>query len=278
VPVPIRLEGFALHAGTPGSVTLSRHEGPITFGRGAERAELESLRVARTDCGVTLGDERGFEVDLVEHLLAALAGLGIRRGVLAVVEGPELPILDGGARMFAEALAHLEIPKEPPDLRVLRRARLDFEDSSYEFEPWDSVEIAVETIFAHPAIGHQSAGWDGDPRSFCDDIAPARTFGFTTDASSLWGRGRALLAARARSGDEAAANTMNEAVLSIDSSSDVRSLTVGEPAKHKLLDLLGDLFFYGGPPAGRIVARRPGHTATHRIVPRAIAHGILSRR
>lgn len=278
MPAPLRLEGFALHAGTMTSVTLARHEGPITFGRGARRAALQSLRVARTDFGVTLTDDHGFEIDLVEHLLAAFAALGIRRDVLAVVEGPELPILDGGARVFAEALGHLEIPSTLPELVVRRRAGLKFADSSYDFEPGAGVEILVETVFDHPAIGAGSASWHGDSRAFCDDIASARTFGFTRQARELWGRGRAQLGVPAILHDEAAAKALKRAVLLFDESGNLPSFSDGEPAKHKLLDLIGDLAFYGGPPAGRIIARRPGHTATHRIVPEAIARGILSRR
>jgi UDP-3-O-[3-hydroxymyristoyl] N-acetylglucosamine deacetylase len=279
VPSPIRLEGFALHAGTVTAVTLAPHEGPITLARHDKRAALASLRVTRTDFGVAVTDDRGLEIDLVEHLLAALGGLGVRRGVMAVVEGPELPILDGGARVFAEAIARLEIPESVPELVVARRGRLAFDESSYAFAPGDTVELQVEAIFDHPAIGTQHAHWDGDRGSFRDQIAPARTFGFVSQTAELARRGRAGLATRpaARSGDESLA-ALREAVLIFDESAPPFRVGENEIARHKLLDLIGDLTLYGGPPLGRITARRPGHTATHRIVRRALDCGILSRR
>lgn len=273
----VRLEGFALHRGTFVGVTLAAHEGPITLGRDDRRVPLSRLRAARTDFGVAVTDDRGFELDLVEHLLAALGGLGIRRGVEAVVDGPELPILDGGARRFADALIRLEIAPSPAELVVTRRERIDFESSSYEFEPADAVELDVQSTFDHSAIGAQRARWDGSPRSFLDDIAPARTFGFAGQASELARRGRAGLAVAAAS-DPAAMAALTEAVVVFDDPALPPRLGDDEIARHKLLDLIGDLAFYGGPPRGRVVARQPGHTATHWIVRRALASGILSRR
>jgi UDP-3-O-[3-hydroxymyristoyl] N-acetylglucosamine deacetylase len=277
VGASVRLEGFALHRGTFVGVTLAAHEGPITLGRDGRRVPLSGLRAARTDFGVAVTDDRGFELDLVEHLLAALGGLGIRHGIEAMVDGPELPILDGGARRFADALVRLAVAPRPADLLVTRRERIDFETSSYEFEPGNDVEIAVESAFDHPAIGAQRARWNGSPRSFLDDIAPARTFGFAHQAGELARRGRAGLAVAAAS-DPAAMAALTEAVVVFDEPSLPLGLGDNEIARHKLLDLIGDLAFYGGPPRGRVVARQPGHTATHWIVRRALASGILSRR
>jgi UDP-3-O-[3-hydroxymyristoyl] N-acetylglucosamine deacetylase len=237
------------------------------------------MRVTRTDWGVALTDDRGLEVDLVEHLLAAFAGLGIRRGVAAIVEGPEVPILDGGSRRFADALASFGIPEMPPELVVARAGRLALGASSYEFEPSETVDVTVETHFDHPAIGRQEARWDGSAETFRDQIAPARTFGFANQAAALTGRGRAGLAARLAAGDAGAATlALREAVVIFDESPVAYRLLENETAKHKLLDLIGDFALYGGPPRGRVVARRPGHTATHRIVQQALASGILSER
>jgi len=279
VTAAIRLEGFALHAGTRAAVTLAAHDGPIAFERDGRRASVENLRVARTDFGVSVTDDRGFELDLVEHLFAALGGLGIRRGVVASVEGPELPILDGGARVFADALLRLQSRPSPPDLFVARAGRLEWEESSYEFEPLPEVDLAVEISFEHPAIGTQRARWDGSPRSFRESIAPARTFGFAGQRADLEELGRARLAAE---GDETNRGrrwaALREAVIVFDASPAPPRMLENEIAKHKLLDLIGDLALHGGPPVGRVFARRPGHTATHRIVRRALDSGILARR
>jgi UDP-3-O-[3-hydroxymyristoyl] N-acetylglucosamine deacetylase len=274
----IRLEGFALHAGTVAAVTLAAHDGPLTFRRGDQRAALESLRVTRSDFGVRLSDERGLEVDLVEHLLAAFGGLGIRRGVVATIEGPELPILDGGARAYAEALARLNVASEAPSLAVARSGRLTFESSAFEFEPGEQVAVEVEVSFEHPSIGSQSTRWDGARDSFCSEIAPARTFGFAGQLGELVRRGRAGLAARALETRGTALEAFRAAVVVFDDGANASRDTTNEVARHKLLDLIGDFALYGGPPAGRVVATHPGHTATHHVVRRALDCGILSRR
>ncbi len=279
--VPVRLEGYALHAGVHTAVTLARHDGPITFGRGSDRAPLETLRVVRTNCGVAVSDGRGLDIDLVEHFLAALGGLGIRQGVLALVEGPELPLLDGGARAFTEVLANLEIPPAPPPLFVQRSGCLRQGLSTYEFETGSGTDVVVDACFEHPAIGRQRASWGGDRNSFLDDICKARTFGFRADAPSLLQAGRAGLATKSSDGEASAALT--NAVLVFDEKSPVisagsRPAATNEIAKHKLLDLIGDFAFYGGPPQGRVVATRPGHTTSHRIIREALSTGLLSRR
>lgn len=278
----VRLSGYALHAGVVTSVTLTRHDGPITFARGNTRAELASLRVARTDFGVALRDDHGFEVDLVEHLLAAIGGLGIGAEVLATLEGPELPILDGGARAFVDALARLEIPRASRRWAIQKAGKVEWKDSVYEFDVLEGIEIVVDAEFPRP-VGRQRASWNGDPRRFSDEIAPARTFGFAMDAEALWRNGRAQLARLASKTSGPANDAFTRAVLVLDENgikSDTgnpASVLPDELARHKLLDLVGDLTLHGGPPRGRIRALRPGHTATHRIIGEAIALGILSR-
>jgi UDP-3-O-[3-hydroxymyristoyl] N-acetylglucosamine deacetylase len=194
-----------------------------------------------------------------------------------VVEGPELPILDGGAQRIAEALVRLEVPEGPAELVVAWGGRIDFGESSYEFEPCRAVELEVEATFEHASIGRQTARWNGSPLSFRNDIAPARTFGFAGQADELARSGRAGLAGAAKI-DPAAMAALREAVIVFDEPGRAPLVSDDELARHKLLDLIGDLAMYGGPPLGRIVARRPGHTATHRVVRRALECGILSRR
>lgn len=280
----IRLEGYALHRGVLAAVTLARFDGPITLEQEGRRATLSDLTVRRSDAGVALTDGRGLEVDLVEHLLAAFGGLGIRRGVTAVVEGAELPILDGGARMFAEALVRLGLSTatpEPAELAVSKPGHLSAGDSHYTFEVAQETSLAIETLFDHPAIGAERASWDGSSRAFLDSIAPARTFGFHADARDLFQHGRAALAARAD--DTGAMNAFSRAVIVYGAKGPIAvpgqdPPRVGEIARHKLLDLIGDFALHGGPPRGHVLAKRPGHTASHRIIREALSLGILSRR
>lgn len=283
MPASIRLEGYALHQGVVTAVTLVRRAGPITFEREGHRGALERLEVRRSDGGVALTDGRQLEVDLVEHLLAAFGGLGIRQGVTAMVEGAELPILDGGARAFADALRGLELPADAylgPELVVSKAAVLTSGRSRYAFEIGEGTHLSVETVFDHADLGTECAAWDGSTDAFIDVIAPARTFGFRSDARDLWARGRAALAAR--NDDVAASRAFARAVVVFDDAGAVAETgepppSPGEMTRHKLLDLIGDFGLYGGPPRGRVHAHLPGHTASHRIIREALSLGILSR-
>ena len=278
----IRLEGYALHRGEITAVTLTRCEGPITFEQDGQRAPLSRLEIERSDAGVALSDGRGLAIDLVEHLLAALGGLGIRRGVKAVVEGPELPILDGGARAFAEALLALELPaSEPAHLFVRKAGRVAAGSSCYTFDVGEETALSVEVVFDHPAIGTERASWDGSRGAFVQSIAPARTFGFDADAPELWQKGRAMLASRVE--EPEALQAFAAAVMVFDAAGPVvlpgqPPPAKGEIGRHKLLDLIGDFTLHGGPPQGRVFAHRPGHTASYGIIREALARGLLSRR
>jgi UDP-3-O-[3-hydroxymyristoyl] N-acetylglucosamine deacetylase len=216
---------------------------------------------------VCVADAAGLvAIDLVEHLLAAFGGLGIRDGVGVRVEGPELPLLDGGARAFVDALQRLEAPPSPPTLVVAREGTLTHGRSSYRFTPGEGVSLGVAVAFREP-VGAGEARWDGDPVDFAARIAPARTFGFVEEHAAL------LASGRARAVDPRAVVVFGPEGPLYDASLSGPD----EPARHKLLDLTGDLALYGGPPRGEIFASWPGHAATHAIVREALASGLLER-
>ena len=267
---PITLAGRALHSGETSSVTLSRHDGPLLIEQAGVSVALERLDVVGTYRGVTvegseLGSAARLRIDLVEHLLAAFGGLGVREGVRVLVAGAEIPLLDGGARRFADALLALGAPPSPPRLRVLRAATLERGRSVYRFEPGDRVSIEAD-VDLPPPVGCDRASWDGDAEDFVSRIATARTFGWLAEHAALRARGRA-------------AAVDLDSVLVFDDHGGVleacRPPDPGEPARHKLLDLIGDLALYGGPRAGRVRAALPGHGATHAVVREALAAGIL---
>ena len=261
------LRGTALHAGGEVSVELSRSRGPIVWAQRGREVLLPDAVVARADRGVTLASHDGLvRIDLVEHLLAACAGLGIRDGIRIRTDDDELPLLDGGARSFAEALRAIDAPARPSPLRVAHEASFDAEGACYRFRP-GPLAVRVEVEFP-PPIGREDAAWHGDPEDFITRIAPARTFGWASEHAAL------LAAGRARAVDLAS-------VIVLDAAGPIaacRPNAPGEIARHKLLDLLGDLGFYGGPPEGSIDAWRPGHAATHRIVADALRSGVLVAR
>jgi UDP-3-O-[3-hydroxymyristoyl] N-acetylglucosamine deacetylase len=263
----LTLHGRGLHTGEPCALTLTRAPGPFRFDTARGDVTREALRVLRTDRGVRVrADDFGFELELVEHLFAAFAGLGVQSGVSARVLGPEVPLADGGALLFAQALSTLAAPSAPSSLRVARPGELSVGRSVYAFTPSEGVSVSVTVEF--PGRGVETATWDGSRAQFLAHIAPARTFGFRHEYAALQAEGRA-----------AHVDPSSVLVLEPDGSTLASEppLVPDELARHKLLDLLGDSYLFGGPVIGHVRAFRPGHTSTHHVVREALAQGILQR-
>jgi UDP-3-O-[3-hydroxymyristoyl] N-acetylglucosamine deacetylase len=257
---------MALHSGAEVEVRLSTSAGATTLSQHGERIPLRALSVARTDSGVSVIHEGGrLSIDLVEHLFAALAVLHAQVGVSVEVVGPELPLLDGACLEWLDALAELGVKASSPTHRVLRRGRYRHGDSSYVFEPCEETRIDVRVDYG-PRLGEQQASYRGDAAHFRGEIAGARTFGFLRDAEKLRKSGRA------------AAVDPSKVLVFRDDGELAFSGRPPEPdelARHKLLDLCGDLFLYGGVPVGSVFVERPGHTQTHAVMKRALSEGVL---
>ncbi len=262
----IALGGPALHAGGSCAVVLVRRSGPLALRQHGVEIALDELRVDRTDQGVAVTGG-GVRVDLVEHLCAAIGGLGIDQDLRVNVFGPEVPLLDGGALRFARALRQLDFAARPPRVRIVKRAAFQLEGAEYRFAPSEETRLAVDVEFDHPLIEGKRAEWQGDPDDFLTRIAPARTFGFRRDVSRLRAAGRA------RSVD------LRSVVVLEDDGTSLSEPPPGgdECVRHKLLDLIGDLTMAGGVPRGVIEARRPGHRATHAVMSMAWAQGVADR-
>jgi UDP-3-O-[3-hydroxymyristoyl] N-acetylglucosamine deacetylase len=235
---------------------------------GGASVSLADLAPVRTDRGVTLATVDGrVRVDLVEHLLAAIGGLGITRDLYIEPSGGELPLLDGGCARFADALEELRLVGDdegPPRLRVLRDATFEHGISRYELKRGDRARVRVEIDFP-PPVGRQRASWDGDPTDFRARIAPARTFGWSHEAEALRAAGRA-------------GSVDLASVLVLDDHGPVAGCMAAgedEPARHKLLDLVGDFALRGGPAVGTTLAFAPGHTANHAVLAWGLAEGVL---
>jgi UDP-3-O-acyl-N-acetylglucosamine deacetylase len=265
----LSLEGTAVHRGIHAKVTLTVEDGPIRFEQRGAIVALEELNPVATDRGVTVTDADGrVRLELVEHLLAAFGGLGVGAGVRITIDEDEMPLLDGGAARFSEALRAIGAAPTPSTLIVERAATIEVRGSTYEFAPARAITLAVDVDFRSP-VGAQHASWDGDAGDFATRIAPARTFAWRDEVEALRACGRAL-------GDVGdAAIVFDEGSTTLASGGSLRG--EDEPARHKLLDLIGDLALHGGPPRGRIRAARPGHGATHAAVARALETGVLRR-
>ncbi|HEY4017023.1 MAG TPA: UDP-3-O-acyl-N-acetylglucosamine deacetylase [Polyangiaceae bacterium] len=259
------LEGVGLHSGAPSRVVVSSASGRTTLAVGSRVAAICELEVVSTARATTVATRDGaLRAETVEHALAALGGLGVHAGVSLHLEGPEMPLLDGGSSRWCDALAELRVHPSAPPLRVAREARISAGPSHYAFAPSENVEVAVELELDDPRIARHAA-WTGDPEDFRARIAPARTFALAREVDELLRRGLV------RHVDPHAVILI--APDAIHSSG--RPFCSDEPARHKLLDLIGDLFLVGGPPLGRVRAFRPGHAANARAFRAACEDGIL---
>ena len=266
-----RVSGQGLHTGARGAVSFERRAGGVVLRAGAAEVAIDALAVVDTTRSTTVASVDGaIRFATVEHVLAALAGLGIHEGVAVVIEGREAPLADGGARQYADALATLGVAATAPRLRVARSGTVEVGGSRYELRcnDADDVSIAVEVVvdFDRPGLA-PTARWAGDAEDFRTRIAVARTFGFEREVEELLARG---LASHVTPSSVVVIG--DERILSSGA-----PFTADEPARHKLLDLLGDLYLHGGPPIGTIRATRPGHAATHEAMRRALAEGLVRR-
>jgi UDP-3-O-[3-hydroxymyristoyl] N-acetylglucosamine deacetylase len=255
------IHGHGLHTGQPCSVAFVRTPGPVRIRVGSEEAAIESL--------VADGDERstrvragGIEVRTVEHVFSALGAHGVAEGMVVVFEGPEAPIADGAAAAFFDALGPM--PPATPRLAIVREATIETDGRRYVFSPGNRRVVEVTVDFGDARLAAH-ARWDGDPADFRERIAPARTFGFAHEMEMLLSRGLARQVP-----PESVVLVTPEGILSHGA-----PFRNDEPARHKLLDLVGDLFVHGGPFLGALHAERPGHAATHQALRRARAMGVI---
>jgi UDP-3-O-[3-hydroxymyristoyl] N-acetylglucosamine deacetylase len=254
------IEGIGVHQGRPARVVLHPAEAGfgITFLRtnlpnGRERLiEARPHAVRDTQLCTVIGDETGATVATIEHLMAALAGLGVDN-VLIEVDGPEMPILDGSSRLFVEAIDQVGLRTLSASRRVvkvLKPVRVEHGQSVVELLPrTEGFRLDVEIAFDSKVIGRQAYGMDLDPTAFRRDIASARTFGFMRDVERLWKAGLAL-----------GASLENTIAVGEDAVVNPEGLRFpNEFVRHKLLDAIGDLSLAGYTLQGHYKAFCPGH-------------------
>ena len=255
----VSLEGFGVHSGRPVSVGFhpADPDTGIVFVHSDHNGATREIRALVSEIGATdlctaLGDPSGHHVGTVEHVMAALFGLGIDN-VAIEVEGDEMPILDGSAAGFVEAIDQagvetLDVKRRY--IRVTKPVRIDSGASFAEFMPYDGTRFEVEIDFESPAIGRQSFDADIDAGTFRRDIARARTFGFMKDVERLWAAGHAL-----------GSSLENSVVIGDDSRViNMEGLRFkNEFVRHKLLDAMGDLALAGARFIGCYRSYRGGH-------------------
>ena len=253
-----RLAGRGLHTGEDGAVRVLPAAGGagLLVGRGDDLVPLRPARaVPETDRCTELRLDGG-AVRTVEHLLAAMAGCGIRDARLEF-EGPEVPILDGSALPWAERLLAASEPGDPasaPPWRSWTVRRLRVGASRYEVTPAARTALQVEYAAPHAWLGRRRVAWGGDTASFVREIAPARTFARLEELEGIFASGLA------RGGSLECA-----VVLGPDGPLGGPLRFPDEPVRHKLLDLLGDLALCGFQPPVQVRAAQPHHAANGRL-------------
>jgi len=265
VSVAIHVEGLGLHTGAAARVVLAARSGPVALRSGGLEATLQQLSVSSSHRSTTVQAHGGrMSVGMVEHAFAALGGLGLHRDVVIEIDGPEMPLLDGGARVWCEALSSLGVTPSAPRLRIVRAATVEVGLSRYELAPGPGVDVQVVIELDNPSI-EPFAQWKGDLGDFTRRIAPSRTFAQTRDLEEL-----------AR--NELARHVAPESVVLIAPDgvhASGRAFAPDEPARHKLLDLVGDCYLWGGPPIGCLRATRPGHRANALALAQGLEQGLL---
>jgi len=243
--VSVAVDGVGIHSGAAVRVRLHRIEGATVFRRGGTVVPADVGHVVATPRCTVLGVD-GVTVAMVEHVLAALHVSGFHAGVLVEVDGPELPILDGSAAPWAEAVAALgPPPPAPAPMMIDRPVRLEIGMTTIEAVPGPpSLDVAID--FDHPAIGRQR--WSGTPASYRDVLA-ARTFASVAELEALWAQGLAKGATPGRG-----------ILFDVHGPKDDLRWP-DEPVRHKALDALGDFALLGRPLGGSVLVVRGSHHA-----------------
>ena len=279
----VTISGTGLHTGVLVDMKLNpAHPG---FGVQFQRVDLPGSAPIKADCDLVTDTSRGTtlqvddaKVSTIEHILAALVGMGVDN-VLIEINGPEIPIMDGSSQPFLELIEEAGVSEQEA-----AKAWYSLEENIYHYDdekrvemtafPSTSYQITTLIDFNSPVLGTQHAGLK-NMRDFKEEIAPCRTFCFLHELEMLLDNN--LI----KGGD------INNAIVVVDKVVDAEEMKrlkkvfkkdrievksegylnnlelrfPNEPARHKLLDVIGDLALIGYPIKARIIANRPGHSS-----------------
>jgi UDP-3-O-[3-hydroxymyristoyl] N-acetylglucosamine deacetylase len=264
---PISCHGVGLHSGQAVGLTFRpappntgvvfvRHNSgtPISFS-----ASVHNLLPA--ELCTTIGFN-GTVVRTVEHVLSALAGLGVDN-VFVDLDAGEAPAMDGSAWPFVQLLQAAGIVPQArrlPYLKIMQPIEVVQGERRILIEPAPTTRITYSIDYDHPLIGRQTCVYNWSARAFEREIASARTFGFLNEVQSLWSRGLGQ-----------GGSFENTIILSNDDILNGSGLRFkDEFVRHKVLDLIGDLALLGRPFIGHLVAERAGHALHASLIERIL--------
>lgn len=250
----VSFRGVGLHSGKPVTVTVkpaSENHG-IRFKSVGRETSMPALmdRVVDTSLATTIAED-DMVFSTTEHLLAALAGMGIDNAMVEV-DGSEVPIMDGSAGPFVHILKKVSRKRQKSSRRVLKIIKpISYEEGGKEItvEPYDGLKLTCAIDFDHSLIKRQEYSLEVSPERFASEISAARTFGFVDQVEKLIASGYALGGSLENAVVVGAEGVINEGGLRFND----------EFVRHKVLDLLGDLALLGCPLMGHVTAKRSGH-------------------
>jgi UDP-3-O-[3-hydroxymyristoyl] N-acetylglucosamine deacetylase len=261
----ISCSGVGLHSGSKTTLTLRPADvnSGIQFRRtdknGAMIPALWSA-VSDTRLNTCISNEDGVSVRTIEHLMSALAGLGVDNAVIEI-DGEEVPVMDGSAAPFVfliecAGLAEQSAPRQA--IKILRPVIVRDGDKTAMLRPAEESSLTMEIDFKAAAIGRQAMTVSVSADAFKSEISRARTFGFEQEVEAMraagLGRGGSLENAVVIAGD--GSSVLNEEGLRYDD----------EFVRHKLLDAIGDLSLAGAPMQGAFVGVRTGHALNNQLL------------
>ncbi len=259
----VTVTGIGVHSGE--QVALSIKPAPPDSGICFVRTDLPGMPAIVTSPeavhsaaqATVLGGD-GFTIATTEHCLAALAGFEIDNAIVEI-DGGELPIGDGSAQVYIDALEKAGSAKQGADreyMVITERVVFGDEETFAAIRPYPGLRISCSIAFSHRRIGDQSLTLDMDTDSFRREIGPARTFGFLKDRERVRALGLGL-----------GASLDNTVVLDAAGVLNVGGLRYADEfVRHKILDALGDLAVLGKPVRGHLEARCSGHEVMQGLV------------
>ena len=256
---PVSIEGIGLHSGN--DVKLNFQPAPANTGIIFKRVDLKGSPIIRagvenvvsTTRSTTIG-KRDFKIQTIEHLMAALRAFEIDN-ILIEINGAEMPALDGSAKFYSDLFREAGTDIQGKKQKIFKVKKSFFYKSNNKYLgvfPSEVFKINYLLKYDHPVVGTEYFEYEFEKESFIKEIMPARTFGFAHEVESLKEQGLAL------------GGSLDNAVLLKDNSVVNELRFKDEFVRHKILDLVGDLYL-NGPLIGEIIAIRTGHSDNYKI-------------
>ena len=260
----IIFSGIGLHSGKYASVKIEGDlpNSGITFVRTdiEKNNQVKALwsNVSSTVLSTTISNKQGVSISTIEHLMSPLSGMHIDNAKI-FISGPEVPIMDGSSKPFVELIEKARITEQDANrklLKVKKEVKVENNDSFAKVVPHEDFSIDFEIEFNSKLINKQSCQLQLINGNYKSDISSARTFGFENDVKELRQRGLAL------------GGSLNNAVV-VGSEKILNSEGLrfkDEFVRHKILDIIGDLYLAGHPVLGFFYGKKSGHFLNNQLL------------